>query len=46
VLSDSDNQELNTMLLCDAILKSNHTGEATRSQLLAEMMIMSRVKCA
>lgn len=46
VLSDSDNQELNTMLLCDAILKSNHTGEATRSQLLAEMMIMSRVKRA
>lgn len=42
VLSDSNNQELNTMLLCDAILKSSKTGEASRSQLLAEMMVMSR----
>jgi len=42
VLSDSDNAELNTMLLCDAILKGGKTGEVTRSQLLAEMMVMSR----
>ena len=44
VLSDSTSPELNTMMLCDAILQNSKGPTATRSELLAEMMVMSKVR--
>jgi hypothetical protein len=41
VVSGEDNPELNTMLLSDAIM-GDKRGEETKSQILAEMLVMQR----
>lgn len=41
VVSGEANEELNTIILCDAIL-GNQEGAGTKSQVLAEMLVMQR----
>jgi len=41
VVSGEANEELNTIMLCDAILEDK-ASEATKSQVLAEMLVMQR----
>merc|ERR1712060_769129 len=41
VVSGESSDELNTIMLCDAILDGK-AGEATKSQVLAEMLVMQR----
>ena len=41
VISGEDNPELNTMLLSDAIM-GDAPAEGTKSQVLAEMLVMQR----
>jgi len=42
IVSGESNDELNTMMLCDAIMDGAAGGEATKSQVLSEMLIMQR----
>jgi len=42
VVSGETNEELNTLLLCDAIMEGATTGHETKSQVLSEMLIMQR----
>jgi len=42
VVSGEKNEELNTMLLCDAIMDDAKGGKETKSQVLSEMLIMQR----
>lgn len=42
IVSGETNEELNTMLLCDAIMDGSAGGDATKSQVLSEMLIMQR----
>lgn len=41
IVSGETNEELNTMMLCDAIM-DGAAGETTKSQILSEMLIMQR----
>jgi len=42
VVSGETNEELNTLLLCDAIMDGATSGHETKSQVLSEMLIMQR----
>ena len=42
VVSGETNEELNTLLLCDAIMEGATPGQETKSQVLSEMLIMQR----
>ena len=42
VLSGESSDELNTILLCDAIMGETPTDATTKSQVLAEMLVMQR----
>ena len=42
VISGETNEELNTLLLCDAIMEGASSGHETKSQVLSEMLIMQR----
>jgi len=42
VVSGETNEEINTLLLCDAIMEGATAGHETKSQVLSEMLIMQR----
>ena len=42
VISGEGNEELNTIMLCDAIMDGAKAGKETKSQVLAEMLVMQR----